>query len=183
MITPYGCTIVSTLYTSAMNTFIGGITQQLDFPRRDLSDDNAQMLEVMLSNPHVLNIFHETAESVNAVYRVGHPIVKITIEQLYDSQHAWAASVGTAVYEAIAALVQKPTTDISPVMLEHLQSPDSTEALVYTLQSELQAFYRDMPNTAAVVESASSRVTADTTYAVLGAVVTRNFELVDANYQ
>ncbi|MEZ6330484.1 MAG: hypothetical protein R3B12_00485 [Candidatus Saccharimonadales bacterium] len=77
--------------------------------------------------------------------------------------------------------MQKPTTDISPVMLEHLQSPDSTEALVYTLQSELQAFYRDMPNTAAVVESASSRVTVDTTYAVLGAVVTRNFELVDHN--
>ncbi|MCB9819797.1 hypothetical protein H6796_00605 [Candidatus Nomurabacteria bacterium] len=67
-----------------MSELITGITPQEDFPRVDLSEENAELLELMLANLELVNSGHEMGEGVSWMFRVGHPAVVVGLGRIYD---------------------------------------------------------------------------------------------------
>lgn len=58
-----------------MNTLMTGTEAQPEFPAEDLTDKNAEALELMMANLQIVQDMHTVAERHAWAFRVGHPAV------------------------------------------------------------------------------------------------------------
>jgi hypothetical protein len=165
-----------------MSELVTGITNQANFPKVDLSDDNATLLELMMSNVGILRESHEVVERASWIFRVGHATILHSAKRVYDEGSRMSAvNHGVTTFEAITAMVGgiAAVSDPTPVNRQssRLTLFDPNELGNY-IDSALDSFRSDMARTAEVVRSSSSRFHGPlTSYAILGAAMSRQFEL------
>lgn len=164
-----------------MTELITGIVHQPDFPKVDLTDDNAALLELMMASREMITNGHAIAESLLWSFRVGHASILQSSERAYDEVD-WQLAIdhGVTTFEAIAAMVGGG----------HIQSnsfPINSEGVRITQldvdgfrdhgMSALDKFHQQAPRTAEVISMSSRRYHGPlTTYAVLGAAMSWQFE-------
>ena len=165
-----------------MGELITGIMPQPNFPTEDLSEDNAGLLELMMANRDLLMRSHDTVEQLSYLFLVGHKSINTTVKHVFDDDHYLEAlDHGIATFEAITAMVDGHAlvSDIIPVhnqalTLIHLDQHELDDHF----DASLAEFRQQNPRTAEVVRSSSARFHGHlTTYALLGAAMSRKFEL------
>lgn len=165
-----------------MSELITGITPQEDFPRVDLSEENAELLELMLANLELVNSGHEMGEGVSWMFRVGHPAVVVGLGRIYDKPELLEAiDHGVKVYEAASSFVTEPSvSDEWKVIhggagLMRILSLNELDEYASVAMGEMT---EQMPRTKELVSVSSKRFYAHLArYAVLGAAMSRRFEL------
>lgn len=156
---------------------------QPEFPRQDLTESNAELLELMLANLGLVETMHVAAENASWVYKLGHPAMRRAGERLQALQSkSEAFSHGVSAYEAIAALLSTVperceglTVNVNAVAIA-IKMPE--DDLVDYIDEARQRFDTETPRTAAVVDSSARRFFRGIAgYAVYGAALARQFEL------
>lgn len=165
-----------------MTELLTGIAPQPEFPQVDLSDDNADLLEFMMANDDILARSHRAVELVSWIFRVGHVTILHGAAKRHDAAERLAAvDRGIKTFESITALVGGVMS-----MSDTLQVNNQSARLIKTdgveldnyFESSIDAFDQQMPRTAEVVRTSSSRFVGPLcSYALLGAAMSRKFEL------
>jgi hypothetical protein len=165
-----------------MGELLTGLTQQHEFPRVDLTDDNADLLELMMANTGIVDTSHQTIEDMSWIFRVGHVSLMKGAAEIYPASERLAAiNRGVTTFEAITGIVGgiAMMSDPTPVnrQFSKLRAFGSNEIGDY-YDSALQSFTTETPRAAEVVRISSARFHGPlTSYAVLGAAISRQFEL------
>ena len=165
-----------------MAELLTGLTPQTDFPRVDLNEQNADLLELMMANVGILQQHHDIVEDISWIFRVGHRAILHSTAKVYDDSDRLAAvNHGVAMFEAITAMVDgiAAVSDPTPVNNQagRLIRLDTTEVSNY-FDSSVESFKTETPRTAEVIRASSARFQGPlTTYALLGAAMSRQFEL------
>lgn len=154
-----------------------------DFPRQDLSENNAEILELLLANNELVTATHVSVEETSWLFQRSHPSLRFAANRLIEeTQRSTAFDHGVTAFETITALVES-----SPGPLDIHATINNSRAITHGLtEDELSAyldhahqhFVSDMPRTAKVVLDSSKRffpITAN--YAVAGAALARQFEI------
>lgn len=158
---------------------------QPEFPLVDLTDPNAEFLELLLANEHVVKKGHELAENFNWVYRVGHPAVMHSAERMLDGTYISAVSHGVAVLEAMSSAVSGTCTADADKFMFNVKAyemiRDASEGGLRGKSIDtLQGFREQMPRATEVIGSTSQRLFGPLTeYAILGAALERQI-IVDS---
>jgi hypothetical protein len=159
---------------------------QPNFPRVDLSESNAEILEFLLASKEQLEIGHEGAEAMAWVYKVGHRAMRLAFENTaMPNSVQGAVDHGVVTYEAICMMVgHLPdsrnffTVNAQAVTIAHRRTAD---LLVDYIAEAREGFARELPRTMTVVQEASGRFWGPMArYAVDGAALARQFELDSA---
>jgi len=138
-----------------MTELITGITSQSNFPREDLTDANADVLELLMANEQILDTSHEAVEQMSWIFRVGHPTILHSAKKIHDdSSRLSALDHGVKSFEAITAMVcgEIAVADILSTNREasrllHLE-PNLTGNY---LDEAMEDFQQETPYTAEVV--------------------------------
>lgn len=154
-----------------------------NFPRQDLSDNNAMLLELMLTNADIVTAGHTNAEKISWVFRAGHPAMRYAANRIITgSDRVVAFDHGISSYETIAALLDT-VPDYCDMFTINANAVALTSGfpdlkLDNYVENAYRDFLNDMPRTAEVVLTSSRRFhPSAATYAVAGAAVARQFEL------
>ena len=158
------------------------LSEQNSFPREDLSDANAEILELMMANTDIRETAHTVAERQSWIFRIGHAAISRSIGRQYDAQSALAASnAGVVTFEAITSLVDgmHRSGDMRPANKTFLTLANADDSgLSQYIDNALESFLSDMPNTKEVVTNSTRRTHGPlVSYAVLGAAMSRRFGL------
>jgi len=160
------------------------IEAQPEFPAQDLTDSNAESLELMMASLEIVQQMHHAAEQREWSYSVEHPSILAGTSRLYEGSFVGAVGHGVTVFEAIHTAVvgqsasrdmlvvnQKATRLFNGSLRENELSDDMIRAV--------DNFKESMPRTCEVVASASERFIGSylTAYAVLGAALEREIAL------
>lgn len=165
-----------------MAELLTGIQPQAEFPRVDLTDDNADMLELMLANTQIVNESHRLVEASSWIFRVGHATVMHGTKRTFDADDRLAAvDSGIVTFEALTAMVSgmASTSDMLAVnnQASRLIQADGRKLDEY-IEASVESFSADMPRTRGVIEQSTRRFHGHLTgYAMLGAAMSRQFEL------
>lgn len=166
--------------TDAFKTF-GRLESQPNFPFVDLSDNNAMMTAVMVTNAGFTGATHTQSENIIATFRFTHPAIHRGAEfALEDPTKLRAINYGAAVFEVIAALVTAfPDVDMPDLVLTtgSFAASRDRSALMRYLYSAEDSFITEMPRTTEVVKEAAQAGNASTAYALLGAALTRKLSI------
>ena len=89
-----------------MTELITGISPQPNFPHEDLTDTNADLLELMIANHDIRVSSHAAVEQLSWMFRIGHPTILFSAGHIYDEDERLAAiNHGVVSFEAITAMV------------------------------------------------------------------------------
>lgn len=165
-----------------MKEILTGIRPQPEFPNEDLSEDNATLLEFMMANVDLVYESHRMVEQASIVLRISHPSILHATGRVYDETERLAAvNHGVSIFEAINAIVGSKA-----VSSDYATADRHNSQLINLRQSKLTDYFEDAlgeftsttPRTAEVVRASSSRFYDPlTTYSILGAAMSRKFEL------
>jgi hypothetical protein len=161
------------------------LSAQHEFPIKDISDENAEILEFLLLNPDIINNSHLTAEAARYLYSAGHlGLNAVATHYLEDPARRESFSEGIKAYEAMSCMVQPSIIpeDEAAITLEiltaqHLLSRDFGG----TLSDASSDFYTDMPRAAVVIGESAARFSMNRDYAIAGAAIARQIELGTLN--
>jgi|GEM_PF-1290720 len=155
------------------------------FPYDDLTESNASALELMLANRDVIDVNHTMAETIRRVFKVGHSSISLAGRILeYDPGPLRAIDHGVAMYEAMSAIV-----NVTPGNTNMLRMSELSAGIEGTYDAEkIRQYFIDAydcmrdenPLAAQVVRDASRLPGPMAEYAVMGAGVSRHFE-IDTN--
>lgn len=165
-----------------MSELITGISHQPNFPREDLTVENADLLELMMANLEILKTSHEAVEQLSWIFRVGHPTIVFSAAKIHDEDNRLSAlNHGVTSFEAITAMVggESMNADIQTTNSEanRLLNLEPTHIGDY-IDEAVDDFRHNTPHTAEVIRSSAARFHGHlTTYAILGAAMSRKFEL------
>ena len=160
-----------------------GPEAQPGFPEDDLSDKNADALELLLANKLVVQQSHTAAEQAEWAFCVGHPAAVEGGSSAVDIEGARVAALehGVMVFEAIAVAVAGLKVTQDKLAINHAVMSVRGARVGDTIQQvlEMEDQFRDeMPRTVGVIESTSRRHFGPATnYAVLGAALERHIAL------
>lgn len=156
---------------------------QNSFPVGDVSDKNADMLELVLLNLNMVELSHASAENMSYLYKMGHQALVLAAAPFIDNDdRKQAFSYGITVFEAIAALV-KPIPDIHgssyEINLKVLKASMQLDRRFVTNASEARdVFSAELPRTVLLVGRSASRFCQTySDYAVTGAAMARQLEV------
>ncbi len=162
---------------------ITGIEAQPNFPIVDLTDDNAAILELLLSNRDLIGESHIISERTSWVFKVGHRVITTVASGILErDDRLEALDHGTTIFEAMSALLTAAPTRTSALFAVETQAAawtqaDATRSVGYQ-QEAYEAFHRDLPRAKEVVTIAAARFYPQFTgYALMGAAMARQFEL------
>lgn len=170
-----------------MTEIITGISSQTNFPFEDLDENNAAILELMISNIDIVNQSHKLADSISLAFRIGHMAILSATQKNFDKERAMKAiDHGVASFESISAIIgaaptNKDTLSINrqATLLLMLKGLD----LENYLDENLEGFRREMPLTTEVVSTSAARFYGHMTeYAVLGAALSRKFDIDSSDF-
>jgi len=168
---------------SGASILVAGIESQPDFPINDLSEKNAQLLELMLCNASLVESGHKGAEQASWVYRVGHPALRVAGGRvLTGSSYTGAFNHGISSYETIAALLHNVPERCDMFIVNAnavaLASALRDDKLLDYIDDAAQKFDHELPRTSEVIMDSSQRYYRTMArYAVFGAAMARQFEL------
>ncbi len=155
---------------------------QPHFPYDDLTEENAELLQLILANGELVSRGHIAAEEVRPVFKIGHQsILRAGLRLDYDGSRGEAIDKGAAMFEAMSAMVNTTPSASSAFKLRDIGAAldgafDDTWVRDYFLDS-YECFKNETPVAAEVVRSASRLGTSMAEYAVLGAAISRHFEI------
>lgn len=163
-----------------------GVTAQPEFPAVDLTERNAESLELLLANKAVVAEGHQIADQSSWAFRIGHPAVVEGGSHFVDSEGAKIAAIehGVMIFEAMTVAVNglRVTQDIQAVQQAALSTyggrrGDNTLRVL----TSRERFQEEMPIASEVINSTSARFVGRLTdYAVLGAALEREIALSKA---
>lgn len=164
-----------------MSELLTGVNMQFNFPREDLSDANADLLEFMMANRDIVAAGHQLAERVVWSFKVGHAAISRSSSKVYDD-FDWQSAInhGTTTFEAITAMVGGGVSRVDSFPI-HTQAValihSSARELRNHCEEAIDEFQANAPRAAEVVRVSSSRYYGSlATYAVLGAAMSWQFE-------
>ena len=156
------------------------VSAEREFPVKDISDGNADILSLLLQNGEMIRVFHDSAEGARYLYRVGHmSLIAVALNRLTDPAKRHAFSLGITAYEAMATLVRPDVQDeparatLELVTAKQALSDDFSGVLT----DARDHFLDTTPNAARVVAESTARFQADPAYALAGAGITRQIEI------
>ncbi|HEY1085239.1 MAG TPA: hypothetical protein VGE34_00750 [Candidatus Saccharimonadales bacterium] len=164
-----------------MGELITGIMHQPNFPVEDLSESNAELLELMMANPDLVMRSHAALEQFSYMFVVSHKSINTAVGHAIDDARRLAAlDHGVTTFEAITAMVDghARVSDSIPVhnqalRLVHFDPRD----LEKHFDLSCAEFQEQTPRTAEVIRVSSARFHGHLTdYALLGAALSRKFE-------
>ena len=167
-----------------MNLVVG-LEAQPEFPQQDLTERNAEFLELMLANHAVVTNSHEFAEMGAWAFKVGHPAIRAGVEQVYDGDRVVAIEHGVMVFEAMNVAVVGLAASNDMIVVNRaatglLRQATSEGRLAHQVINAIDVFKAQMPRSAEVLVSASRRFVGPLTdYALLGAALEREIALAD----
>jgi hypothetical protein len=152
------------------------------FPYDDLTESNAEFLQLILANDEIASRGHAEAENARSVFKIGHQILLRAGQRLdYESSQGEAMDKGTAMFEVMSAMV-----NVAPAASSQFKVRDIGAALEGVFDEEwvrnyfidsYDCFRHENPLAADVVRSASRLSSSMAEYAVLGAAISRHFEI------
>lgn len=155
-----------------------------DFPRTDIDVAAASQIGLMLSNAELLAAFHDMAEQANEGFRNTHfTLLQKVAEMMFpnDPTAMVRFELGVVAMEAmhplVAASVEKEVKLTLGVETIHsIGERGKAMALVNACEEGLAALYKELPNTVAVLEEATSREVhfSQRTQVLLGAATLRS---------
>lgn len=169
------CISPKRVYNLQIMSLVVAEAQEL-FPHEDISESNAELLELCLLHQPTIEAGHSIAEDLSLFYKYGHQVLE-TASRFSITNHSEIAtlSYGIAIYETIAAFV-RPTADTrlhNDIAIKH------PLRLTYTniktdFRSEANYCYvrfsKALPRTQEVVGTIATRFClADPRFAMLGA--------------
>lgn len=169
-------------YNIRMTKFITGLTPQPNFPREDLTADNALLLELLIANPDLAQVSHQVSEELSWVFRVGHPAILQGMQRLYDDPTCIGAiNNGVMMFETTTAMVAATPKAGDWIKVIRNGSELATRSNSNTLNEQIEDavadFRRDLPLTGEVIAAASERFFPQlTAYSLLGAALSYQFE-------
>lgn len=93
--------------TFTMSEILPGIVPQPDFPKSDLTDENAAIIEHLLSDEYMVEETHRQAEQNVMLYKVAHTaLMKIGKDGIDNTSHLAGLDAGMRLHESIATLVR-----------------------------------------------------------------------------
>lgn len=134
---------------------------QSNFPLEDVSDTNAEKLELLLLNKEIVNKGQRDARMVSWLYKTGNAAIESAIRHIFDENSANALAEGIKTYEALSALVNPlidikvhndPTVHRSIIEL-HSELRDNTTGALINAHDDFIKF----PRTATLVEEHAAR--------------------------
>ena len=158
-----------------------GLTLQPDFPREDLTDSNADLLELMMANLQIVREHHMIADQLSWSFRLGHNALVSSASHVFeDKQYLAALSYGITVFEAMAASVgagiMRSDTQGVIARTHELTQFDGREVREYQ-DGASEDFAIAAPRTAEVVKISALRFHKHlATYALIGAASSWRFE-------
>lgn len=161
------------------------IESENNFPHKDISDETAAMLELLLLNRELIMSCHDNAEMVSLLYRLGHKTLNFTAQShLEESKQFTAFSYGIGALEAVATIVRPLGTNQSEQAITHgilTTHAALNGAFVDTLVDARDKFSEELPRTHQVIgESATRFYRAHQDYALSGAAIARELEIQTA---
>ncbi len=153
------------------------------FPLEDLTERNAEMLELMLANKMALDREHMASEMGALMYRVAHPAIVDTSSRTFDPPYVDAISHGITMFEAISGyVVSSVGQDVDPIVVNFnakvLMDASNDAQLQMKANESAEVFRDDMPRTTEVIIAGTKRFYGSlTNYALLGAAMERQFQL------
>ena len=102
-----------------MSVLTQGLCPQPDFPRSDLTQDNADMLELLLQNKDMRNLAHMQAELHAPHYKLAHQALISLGGRLDQQRSIKGIDAGAAIYEAVTALVRPAIPEVSELKVYH----------------------------------------------------------------
>jgi hypothetical protein len=162
---------------------ITGLTTQEVFPREDLTEDNAALLELVLSNEQLRAEGHVLAVQSVWAYQIGHRAIMAAGRQLddFDAARRRAFAGGIITYEATSAYVRlvPPDYDRRAVRTAAAEMSMADRAEFFAYLEEADGHFRaHLPNTLAVVQGAVELTSMHLTeYAIHGAALACQLEL------
>jgi len=161
------------------------IEAQHDFPDKDVTDSNAEILDLLMLNWDIIKKSHTSAEAAHYLYRLGHKsLVAAVTPQINNPNHIEAFSHGIAVYEAVAAMARPkayPESDagvsLEVISMQHALMHDHD--LTGTLTNAHEQFQDEQPRLARVIGDSAARFCQGGTavYAKTGAAIARQLEI------
>lgn len=157
--------------------------REVNFPRRDISEDTAEILELLLLNRELVDASHMSAEQAHVLFRLGHRAIEQTSHARINGERLAAFSYGIGAYEAVRTLVQpkeKPLTEQDAGMKVIIVNNALTSTFADTVVEAREKFDQEMPRTKYVIGQSATRFHAMfTDYALSGAAIARDLELQD----
>lgn len=158
------------------------IESQPNFPRADLTESNAAIIELVLANTSIVEAGHLSAETVSRMFKAGHASIIIAAQRLdYDANQIEAIDFGVSALETISGLMlaipeEDEVGDIT-VNAAALTSCFSERDLRRFADKAVDTFVDSTPITADVISVAGRRFFGGmTSYALLGAAMASQFE-------
>lgn len=144
-----------------MNSLLMGLEAQPDYPAKDLTDSNAELLSLMLANPTLAHGGHVAIEQCVPAFRLFHPAAMGSADRIFDEgRHLEAIDYGVVCYEALCAMLaaKKEKLDIriaaKVCALLERTTAGSIERYVHDAADEMR---HELPRTADVIHEASAR--------------------------
>ncbi len=164
-----------------MRELITGIMHQPNFPVEDLSEENAELLELMMANLELLVRSHMAIEQVSYMFVISHKSINTAVKNTFDDTRSLEAlNYGVTAFEAITAMVDghAMVSDSIPLHNQALRLVHfDPHELDDHIDRSLAEFQEQVPRTAEVVRASATRFHGHlTSYALLGAALSRRFE-------
>lgn len=164
---------------------IARVETQPDFPRNDITDYNAAMVEFLLQDSDFIERAHQQSETHVPLYMLVHHVLKLYgIANDFPLASHLAFSHGAAAYETMATIVRP----IAP-QYDRYQTAGQAASIADLLNDGANAtilfadardrFVSEQPNAAEAIKSASKLhgIPLPEDYVLLGAAVERQLEM------
>lgn len=154
------------------------------FPREDLTENNANLLSLVLANLAINSECHEKAELIYPLLAQTHlPLMQASYNQYGQGAVLLAIDHGIQTFEALTFCVRAKHEELNNFVLRKnsavMLANSSTSAQTvnnYFLKIH-EEFAVQMPNTAEVIIESAGRFTNKSDYVRLGSAIARQFEL------
>lgn len=155
---------------------------QENFPREDLTEENAALLELLFQNEHAFNTSHAAAERYSILYRVGHGVLVAASRPHVIQHESDAISHGIGTYESISKIVSPRERFYQNTMFAgpHIEMAYlAVNNNFYDETVNLATLFRNhLPNTSRVVEATAGRFHGGAIdYAVVGAALAYELDM------
>ncbi|HET8883944.1 MAG TPA: hypothetical protein VFM68_00555 [Candidatus Saccharimonadales bacterium] len=156
---------------------------QNNFPHEDISDSNAEILEMLLQNQTIHESSHKSAEAASILYKMGHQTLLTASQIEPELSQSDALSHGISTYEAISALVH-PNVDaeVHDSITIHPHLKMAYMALRYNFDDETERVYsyfgENLPRMRQIVETSAERFhKRPREYAIIGAALAHQIDI------
>jgi hypothetical protein len=118
---------------------------QKDFPIRDISENNAATLELLLADSTVRESSHHTAERTSSLYKLSHRVLRELVPVIpgFNATDAKYFDQGVIQYEAAASLMRSNQID----QPDYLENVDAAGYVMYLLHKDNHFDYFDRAHT------------------------------------